>query len=116
MDVAASVPQSNPLCQPIFHRAGAERAGRTEKPVPARRVELDQREPRHPHRVRGTLRRMNQATSTTPLQDDLIAMLQATRAAERDLFGMFDDDAVTRAATVGEWSPKDIQLHLAAWR
>jgi len=59
---------------------------------------------------------MNQAPSMTPLQDDLIAMLQAARSAERDLFGMFDDEAVTRPATVGEWSAKDIQLHLAAWR
>src|SRR4026209_836378 len=107
MDVAASVPQSDPLCQPILHRAGAERAGRTEEPIPARRVELDQREPRHAHRVRGTLRRMNQVPSTTPLQDDLIARLQPTRAAERDLFAVFDGDAVTRPATVGEWSAKD---------
>ena len=31
---------------------------------------------------------MTQAPTTTPLQADLIAMLQATRAAERDLFAM----------------------------
>ena len=59
---------------------------------------------------------MTQAPTTTPLQDDLIAMLQATRAAERDLFAMLDEDAVIRPATVGEWSAKDVQLHLAAWR
>lgn len=59
---------------------------------------------------------MTQAPTTTPLQDDLIAMLRATRAAERDLFAMLDEEALTRPATVGDWSAKDVQLHLAAWR
>jgi hypothetical protein len=59
---------------------------------------------------------MTQAPTSTPLQADLIAMLQATRAAERDLFAMLDSDAVTRPGAVGEWSAKDVQLHLAAWR
>lgn len=59
---------------------------------------------------------MTQAPATTPLQDDLIAMLQAARAAERDLFAMLDPDTITRPGAVGEWSPKDVQLHLAAWR
>ena len=63
-----------------------------------------------------TLRAMTQAPATTPLQDDLIAMLQATRAAERDLFAMLDQDALTQPDAVGEWSAKDVQLHLAAWR
>jgi hypothetical protein len=59
---------------------------------------------------------MTQAPATTPLQDDLIAMLQAARAAERDLFAMLDEAAATRPGAVGEWSAKDVQLHLAAWR
>lgn len=59
---------------------------------------------------------MTQAPTTTPLQDDLIAMLQATRAAERDLFTMLPATELDRPATIGEWSAKDVQLHLAAWR
>ena len=59
---------------------------------------------------------MTQAPATTPLQDDLIAMLQAARAAEHDLFAMLDEAAVTRPGTLGEWSAKDVLLHLAAWR
>ncbi len=43
-------------------------------------------------------------------------MLTATRAAERDLFGMLDADARTAPASIGEWSAKDVQGHLAAWR
>ena len=59
---------------------------------------------------------MTQAPTTTPLQDDLIAMLQAARAAERDLFGMLDEGTASRPGLVGDWSAKDVQLHLAAWR
>ena len=59
---------------------------------------------------------MTQAPITTPLQADLIAMLQATRSAERDLFALLDHDAVTAPGAVGEWSAKDVQMHLAAWR
>jgi len=59
---------------------------------------------------------MTQAPTTTTLQDDLIAMLRATRLAERDLFAMLDEEAVMRPSTVGDWSAKDVQLHLAAWR
>jgi hypothetical protein len=59
---------------------------------------------------------MTQAPATTPLQADLIDMLQATRAAERDLFAMLDEPTIARPGAVGEWSPKDVQLHLAAWR
>lgn len=59
---------------------------------------------------------MRQAPATTPLQDDLTAMLRATRAAERDLFAMLPADVRERTNSVGEWSAKDVQLHLAAWR
>ena len=59
---------------------------------------------------------MTQAPATTPLQDDLIAMLRATRVAERDLFAMLPAAELERPATVGSWSAKDVQLHLAAWR
>jgi hypothetical protein len=52
----------------------------------------------------------------SPLQADLVALLRATQAAEHDLFGALD--AVTRDAgnTIGSWSAKDVQAHLAAWR
>jgi len=52
----------------------------------------------------------------SPLQSDLVALLRATQAAERDLFAMLD--ATTRDASnaIGEWSAKDVQAHLAAWR
>ena len=63
-----------------------------------------------------TLRRVTQAPTITPLQADLIAMLQATRAAERDLFALLDQGALTAPGAVGEWSAKDVQLHLAGWR
>ena len=52
----------------------------------------------------------------TPLHGDLVEMLEATRAAERAIFGLMDP--VTRDAprTIGEWSAKDLLAHLAAWR
>ena len=59
---------------------------------------------------------MTQAPATTPLQDDLLAMLQATRAAERELFAMLPATELDRPGTMGAWSAKDVQLHLAAWR
>src|SRR5258708_22130109 len=55
-------------------------------------------------------------TSLSPLQRDLIAMLDATRAAERDLFGEIEAGARERPAAIGEWSAKDVLSHLAEWR
>jgi hypothetical protein len=55
-------------------------------------------------------------TSLSPLQRDLIAMLDATRAAERDLFGEIETGARETAGAIGEWSAKDVLAHLAAWR
>jgi hypothetical protein len=52
----------------------------------------------------------------SPLQADLVAMLKATRAAERDLFGMLSAEVRDTANTIGTWSAKDVQAHLAAWR
>src|SRR6266545_2514715 len=56
------------------------------------------------------------STETTPLQADLDALLLVARAAERDLFAMLDERARDTAGTIGEWSAKDVQAHLAAWR
>jgi hypothetical protein len=57
-----------------------------------------------------------QPQGQTPLHDDLVRMLTATRAAELDLFGMLPSDQRDGARQIGEWSAKDVQAHLAAWR
>jgi hypothetical protein len=56
------------------------------------------------------------APRPSPLQADLVAMLHATRAAERDLFAMLSADVRAAVDTIGTWSAKDVQAHLAAWR
>jgi hypothetical protein len=43
-------------------------------------------------------------------------MLRATRAAERDLFGLLGAEEREAPDTIGSWSAKDVQAHLAAWR
>jgi hypothetical protein len=50
------------------------------------------------------------------LRDDLVAMLTMTRAAERELFSHFDPVVRDSAPAPGEWSPKDVQAHLAGWK
>ena len=52
----------------------------------------------------------------TPLQQDLVALLEATRGAEHDLFGALGEAGL--ASPVGEegWTAKDVRAHLAAWR
>ena len=52
----------------------------------------------------------------SPLHEDLVALLHVTRAVERDLFAMLDAERRDAAGTIGEWSAKDVQAHLAAWR
>jgi len=52
----------------------------------------------------------------TPLHDDLVAMLTATRDAEHDLFAMLQPDMRDLPGQIGEWSAKDVLGHLAAWR
>lgn len=52
----------------------------------------------------------------SPLHADLVAMLRATRNAERDLFGMLSPDVRDAVGTIGEWSAKDVLAHIAAWR
>jgi len=49
------------------------------------------------------------------LRDDLLSMLAAGRAAEVELFGALYPPQRENAAP-GEWSPKDVMAHLAAWR
>jgi DinB superfamily len=60
---------------------------------------------------------VNTATEgSTPLHDDLVGMLVATRDAEHDLFGALAPELRTAPGADGGWSPKDVLAHLAAWR
>jgi hypothetical protein len=52
----------------------------------------------------------------TPLQADLVAMLRTMRDAERDLFAGIPASLREAAGTIGDWSPKDVMAHVAAWR
>ncbi len=56
------------------------------------------------------------ATGTSPLHDDLIEMLEETRAAEHDIFAMLEPAVRDARGRIGEWSAKDLRAHLAAWR
>jgi hypothetical protein len=56
------------------------------------------------------------APGPSPLHADLIAILQATQGAERDLFAMVPDERREAGGTMGAWSAKDVRAHLAAWR
>lgn len=58
----------------------------------------------------------NEAAGGSPLQDDLIEMLEATRAAEREIFALLEPPVRDAPARIGEWSAKDLLAHLAAWR
>lgn len=46
----------------------------------------------------------------------LARTIEATRVAERDLFGALDDAARDRPIRTGDWNPKDFQAHLTAWK
>ena len=50
------------------------------------------------------------------VRGDLVTMLTATRAAERELFARFDPATRDSPPAPGEWSPKDIQAHLSGWK
>lgn len=60
---------------------------------------------------------VNDAPSgSTPVHDDLIEMLAATRAAEHDLYAGIDPSVRDEPRRIGEWSARDVLAHLAAWR
>jgi hypothetical protein len=59
---------------------------------------------------------MTQAEKPDELVAALIAQLQAMRAAERQLFGALDPAIRDRPMRPGDWSPKDHQAHLTAWK
>jgi len=56
------------------------------------------------------------ADGQTPLHDDLVEMLSATRDAEHELYAPLPPDVRDAPARIGEWSAKDVLAHLAAWR
>jgi hypothetical protein len=50
------------------------------------------------------------------LSADLAATVEATRRAERELFGAMDQAARERPLREGDWTPQDHQAHLTAWK
>jgi hypothetical protein len=48
--------------------------------------------------------------------DSLVALLRVTREAERDIFGALDAEIRDRPMRPDDWSPKDHQAHLTAWK
>jgi hypothetical protein len=50
------------------------------------------------------------------LTADLEEMLTLMREAERDVFGALDPAVRDRPLREGDWSPKDHQAHLSAWK
>lgn len=59
---------------------------------------------------------MNDAPTPDPLIEELLTHLRATRQAERDMFGGLDPAIRDRPMREGDWSPKDHQAHLTAWK
>ena len=57
---------------------------------------------------------------TAPQDDPLVAalvdQLSSMREAERDVFGALDPAVRDRPMRPGDWSPKDVQAHLTAWK
>jgi hypothetical protein len=51
-----------------------------------------------------------------PLLRALTEQLRAMRAAERDVFGSLDPEVCDRPMRPNDWSPKDHQAHLTAWK
>lgn len=54
--------------------------------------------------------------STDPTTQNLVEMLRLTRSIERDLFGAIAPELRDRPLRPGDWSPKDHQAHLSAWK
>ena len=51
-----------------------------------------------------------------PLVPSLVEQLRSMRDAERDVFGALDPAVRDRPMRPGDWSPKDHQAHLTAWK
>jgi hypothetical protein len=63
-----------------------------------------------------TTTEVTRGNTSTPLHVDLLALLQATRRAERSMFASLSPSERDASGTIGAWSAKDAQAHLAAWR
>jgi hypothetical protein len=55
-------------------------------------------------------------TEDDPLITALLEQLQVMRAAERDIFGSLEPEIRDRPIRPNDWSPKDHQAHLTAWK
>jgi hypothetical protein len=55
-------------------------------------------------------------TGDDPLIAALLEQLHVMRAAERDIFGSLDPATRDRPMRPNDWSPKDHQAHLTAWK
>ena len=53
---------------------------------------------------------------TDSILDALVDHVRSTREAERDIFGALDPAVRDRPMRPGDWSPKDHQAHLTAWK
>jgi hypothetical protein len=53
---------------------------------------------------------------STDLTGTLVALLRSMREAERDVFGTLAPEVRDRPLREGDWSPKDHQAHLTAWK
>jgi hypothetical protein len=52
----------------------------------------------------------------SPLQVDLVELLQGLRGAEHDLFEMVPAERREADSSIGDWSVKDVRAHMGAWR
>lgn len=58
----------------------------------------------------------DEPSSAIDLRASVIEGLLAARAAERDILAAMDPATRDTPPVDGEWSPKDVQAHLSAWR
>ena len=58
----------------------------------------------------------DETSTTTDLRASVIEGLLASRAAERDILAAIAPAERDTPPADGEWSPKDVQAHLSAWR
>ena len=56
------------------------------------------------------------STVSDPLVATLVEQLRVVRQAERDIFGGLEPAVRDRPLRPGDWSPKDHQAHLTAWK
>jgi hypothetical protein len=59
---------------------------------------------------------VSDASPTDALAADLAATVEATRRAERDIFGGIDPAVRARPIRPGDWTSQDHQAHLTAWK